>query len=107
MKSETYKRILEDATKKFDKSMLMATKTYCVAHTSNLQESNYLYALESMEEAQKVFKGVVSHMKEYAVEILEESEKSFYCETDETYERCSIFVIEKRSRANGALGISM
>jgi hypothetical protein len=53
-----------------------------------------------MEEAQKVFKGVVSHMKEYAVEILEESEKSFYCETDETYERCSIFVIEKRSQCS-------
>ncbi len=87
--------------------MLMATKTYCVAHTSNLQESNYLYALESMEEAQKVFEGVVSHMREYATEVFEEGETSFYCETDESYERCSIFVIEKRSRANGAMAIYM
>ena len=85
----------------------MATKTYCVAHTSNMQEDNYLYALESMEEAQKVFEGVVTHMKEYATEVYEESEKSFYCETDESYERCTIFVIEKRSRANGAMTIYM
>lgn len=81
---------------------------FCVAHTFTTMQDNYLMALESREEAERVFKSLVKQIKdEDAREIYEDSDSEFYFEGWEGTERVSIFEIHRRYRSGYVLADMM
>tara|TARA_R100001510_G_C7654556_1_gene213241 strand:- start:3739 stop:4014 length:276 start_codon:yes stop_codon:yes gene_type:complete len=81
---------------------------FCVAHTFMTMQDNYLMALESREEAEQVFKGLVNQLKEDLTgEVYEDSDSEFYFEGWEGTERVSIFEIHRRYRSGYVLADMM